>query len=94
MNAFIYGCNKAPNEGLLSWTKTRLLPKILASHEPIFEFDKCIFSQERVKYNTARVVVWNEFKVTNSFTLETSMYGKKLKQKLGTSNQRIRTRTT
>ena len=28
-----------------------------------------------MKYNTARVVVWNEFKVMNSFTLETSMYG-------------------
>jgi hypothetical protein len=28
-----------------------------------------------MKYNTARVVVWNEFKVMNSFTLETSMFG-------------------
>jgi hypothetical protein len=27
-NCFFYGCNKAPNEGLLSWTKTRLFPKI------------------------------------------------------------------
>ena len=31
-----------------------------------------------MKYNTARVVVWNEFKVMNSFTLETSMFGKKM----------------
>ena len=38
MNCFIYGCNKAPNEGLLSWTKTRLFPKIFASIEPIFNF--------------------------------------------------------
>jgi cytosolic carboxypeptidase protein 2/3 len=86
MNAFIYGCNKAPNEGLLSWTKTRLLPKILASIEPIFEFNKCVFSQEKFKYNTARVVVWNEFKVTNSFTLETSMFGKKLKTMIEKNN--------
>ena len=28
MNCFFYGSNKAPNEGLLSWTKTRLIPKI------------------------------------------------------------------
>lgn len=77
MNTFIYGCNKAPNQGLLSWTKTRLFPKIFASIEPIFNFSMCQFSQEKAKYNTARVVVWNEFKVTNSFTLETSMYGKK-----------------
>lgn len=75
-NCFFYGCNKAPNEGLLSWTKTRLLPKIMASYEPIFDFSMCRFSQEKTKYNTARVVVWNDFKVTNSFTLETSMYGR------------------
>lgn len=29
-DCFFYGCNKAPNEGLLSWTKTRILPKIMA----------------------------------------------------------------
>jgi hypothetical protein len=79
-NCFIYGCNKAPNEGLLSWTKTRLLPKIFASQEPIFDFNMCKFSQEKTKYNTARVVVWNEFKVTNSFTLETSQYGMRIDQ--------------
>ena len=78
LDTFIYGCNKAPNEGLLSWTKTRLFPKIFASVEPIFNFGSCAFSQEKVKYNTARVVVWNEFKVTNSFTLETSMFGKRV----------------
>ena len=43
-NCFFYGCNKAPNEGLLSWTKTRLLPKIFASYEPIVDFGKCKFS--------------------------------------------------
>ena len=96
MNTFIYGCNKAPNEGLLSWTKTRLFPKILASYEPIFNFSSCQFSQEKYKYNTARVVVWNEFKVMNSFTLETSMYGKKTKQVAGktAANQKIRTEST
>lgn len=43
-DCFIYGCSKAPNEGLLSWTKTRLFPKVFASKESIFNFDKCIFS--------------------------------------------------
>ena len=37
-NCFFYGCNKAADEGMLSWTKTRLLPKIFASFEPIFDF--------------------------------------------------------
>jgi hypothetical protein len=29
-NSFIYGCNTAANGGFTSWTKTRLLPRILA----------------------------------------------------------------
>lgn len=39
----------------------------------------CKFSTEKAKYNTARVVVWNEMKVMNSFTLECSMFGYKTK---------------
>lgn len=42
-NCFFYGCNKAADEGLLSWTKTRLLPKIFASIEQIFDWPSCIF---------------------------------------------------
>lgn len=42
-NCFFYGCNKASDEGLLSWTKTRLLPKIFAKNEKIFEFSSCSF---------------------------------------------------
>ena len=37
-NSFVYGCHKAANQGLLSWTKTRLLPKIIATHTPLFDF--------------------------------------------------------
>jgi len=48
------------------------------------DFSKCKFSQEKTKYNTARVVVWNEFKVINSFTLETSMYAKEKISSKGT----------
>ena len=78
-NCFFYGSNKAPDEGLLSWTKTRLLPKIFGKLEPIFDYNMCKFSTEKTKYYTARVVMWNEFKVANSFTLETSMYAQKKK---------------
>ena len=46
-------------------------------------YNKCRFSQHKTKYNTARVVVWNEFKVINSFTLECSMFGKTLEQPNG-----------
>lgn len=75
-NCFFYGCNKAADEGMLSWTKTRLLPKIFAANEPIFDYENCRFNQDKFKLNTARVVVWNEMNVFNSFTLEISLYGK------------------
>ena len=74
-NCFFYGCNKAADEGMVSWTKTRLLPKILASIEPIFDYSKCRFHQDKSKLNTARVVVWSEMNCFNSFTLEVSMFG-------------------
>jgi cytosolic carboxypeptidase protein 2/3 len=75
-NCFFYGCNKAANQGLLSWTKTRLLPKIYASVTPLFEYKDCRFKVDKCKLNTARVCAWNELKITNSFTLETSMFAK------------------
>lgn len=75
-NCFFYGCSKASEEVMVSWTKTRILPKIFASNEPIFDYNSCRFSETKDKLTTARVVVWNEMKVTNSFTLEISMFGK------------------
>lgn len=77
-NLFLYGCNKVVDEGLVSWTKTRLIPKIIASLEPIFDFNSCRFLTDRDKINTARITVWNELKVANSYTLECSLFGKNL----------------
>ena len=74
-NAFMYGCNKAANGGFCSWTKVRLLPRILAKKTPLFSYKDCRFRVESDKQRTARVVLWREFGVTNSFTLESSFYG-------------------
>ena len=43
--------------------------------EPNFKYSSCRFKQDKFKLNAARVVVWNELKVTQSFCLETSQYG-------------------
>jgi hypothetical protein len=43
-NCFFYGSSKAPNEGLLSWTKTRLIPRILMKQDTCFDFRLCKFS--------------------------------------------------
>lgn len=74
-NSFIYGCNTAANGGFTSWTKVRLLPRILARQTPIFNIKDCRFRVDPSKFGTARVIVWKEFGVTNSFTLENSFFG-------------------
>jgi len=74
-NSFVYGCNRAANGGFNSWTKVRLFPRILARDNHIFDLESCKFKVERGKLGTGRVVVWKEFEVTNSFTLENSFHG-------------------
>ena len=74
-NAFIYGCNTAAEGGFNSWTKVRVFPRILAKNTFMFNLKDCKFKVEKSKIGTARVVVWKEFKVTNSITLENSYYG-------------------
>lgn len=74
-NSFIYGCNRAADGGFNSWTKVRLFPRILASLNHVFDLTSCRFKVEKGKLGTGRVVVWREFEVTNSFTLENSFHG-------------------
>ena len=73
-NAFIYGCNTASDGGFTTWTKVRLFPRILARLSPYFNYEACKFRVEKGKLGTGRVVIWKEFGVTNSFTLETSFH--------------------
>ncbi|CDW89042.1 zinc carboxypeptidase family protein [Stylonychia lemnae] len=74
-NAFIYACNAAANGGFQSWTKVRLFPRILAKNSYRFNLNDCTFKVQKSKLGTARVVVWKEFSITNSFTLENSFFG-------------------
>ena len=53
----------------------RLFPRILASLNIVFDLTSCKFKVEKGKLGTGRVVVWKEFEVTNSFTLENSFHG-------------------
>jgi hypothetical protein len=81
-NAFIYGCNTAANGGFTSWTKVRLLPRIIARLTPHFNIRDCRFRIDSSKLGTARVIVWKEFGVTNSFTLENSFFGSEIGKQL------------
>lgn len=77
-NSFIYGCNTAANGGFTSWTKTRLFPRVIAKRSSLFSYPDCRFIVKPDKQGTGRVVVWKEFSITNSFTLETSLMGYKI----------------
>ena len=75
-NSFLYGCNTAAEGAPFStWTHVRLLPRLLAKRSKYIRLASCLFGIEACKVGTARVVVWKEFKVMNSFTLENSFYG-------------------
>ena len=71
----MYGCNRAANGGFNSWTKVRLFPRILARTNHVFDMNSCKFKVEKGKLGTGRVVIWKDYEVTNSFTLENSFHG-------------------
>ena len=75
LNSFIYGCNRVAHGSFCSWTKVRLMPRIIARKTPLFSYKDCKFQVENDKKRTARVVIWKEFGITNSFTLESSSFG-------------------
>ncbi len=74
LNSFIYACHSANSGSFSSWTQVRMLPRLLAKRCHLLDYHQCKFAVEPAKMSTARVIVWKEFRVANSFTLETSMY--------------------
>jgi hypothetical protein len=53
----------------------RILPKLMSEKTEMFRFYSCKFRNEKSKAKSARLVVWKEFNLMNSFTLETSFHG-------------------
>ena len=69
---FMYGCSPHnPAQALME----RVWPFILHKSTPMFKYDDCTFRAEKSKEGSARVVVWKEFSVMNSYTLEMSLGG-------------------
>lgn len=75
IGSFIYGCNKIVNGSFTSWTKVRLFPRIVAKNTVMVSYNQCVFSIDPRKEGTGRVVIWKEIGISNSFTIETSLYG-------------------
>jgi len=72
VNMFMYGCtSKSPSLRL----KERVFPYLLHNDSLMFSYDDCNFKVQRCKENAARVVVWKEYQIPNSYTLEMSLGG-------------------
>jgi len=79
-NAFFYGCTykNFEYEGRIKNAQLRVIPLLCCHKNPTFAFNECRFRIEKMKESTARVVIFREFNIMNSFTLECSFFGKEV----------------
>eukprot|EP00929_Paragymnodinium_shiwhaense_P047804 TRINITY_DN24257_c0_g1_i4.p1 TRINITY_DN24257_c0_g1~~TRINITY_DN24257_c0_g1_i4.p1 ORF type:complete len:946 (-),score=227.62 TRINITY_DN24257_c0_g1_i4:494-3331(-) len=70
-NVFMYGNSDPSCLGL----REKIFPRLLCRSSDCFSFDDCCFKTQKNKESSARVVVYKELSVTNSFTLEASFCG-------------------
>lgn len=77
-NAFFFGCcyKNYEHEGRIKNAYLRIIPLLCSKQNRLFSFPDCRFRIERSKESTARVVVFKEFNIANSFTLECSFFGR------------------
>jgi hypothetical protein len=70
-NLFMYGCANQKADRL----KERIFPYLFHKNTEHFSFNNCNFVVQKSRESTARVVMWREFNLINSFTLECSFCG-------------------
>lgn len=77
-NVFFYGCSlkNYEYEGRVKNAQIRVLPLVCSHASDSFSFAGSSFKVERTKESTGRVVVFKDFNILNSFTLECSFHGK------------------
>ena len=83
-NVFMYACRVEPPSHT-SNSLIHLFPRLFSKTNPIFVYSDCHFRLEPSKQSTGRMVVFQEFGVLNSYTLEASFYGPKTKAQLAGS---------
>lgn len=72
-NIFMYGCSD--NSSTPRRIITRIFPRILWKTSQNFSFQDCSFAMQKSKESTARVVVYKQFGLINSYTMEASFCG-------------------
>ena len=78
-NVFFYGCayKNYEHEGRIKNAKLRILPLLCCHKNKSFSFTGSSFKLDKSKESTGRVVVFRDFNIMNSFTIECSFHGKK-----------------
>ena len=77
MNVFMYGCRNFGEESLsrLPNQCIQSIPENVQQFCPIFSTKECKMALEKDKETTARIVLFKEFGIQNSYTLEATFYG-------------------
>lgn len=74
MNIFIYGCDNKQDPTRKNLE--RVFPYMLWNNgHTLFNYDDCSFAVQKSKENTARIVLWREIGLVNSYTMEASFAG-------------------
>jgi hypothetical protein len=53
----------------------RVIPKLISDKSDMFRYFSCKFRIEKSKKKAARIVLWREYNIMNSFTFEASFHG-------------------
>lgn len=76
-NIFFYGCNMKPTD-LEQYQRNmmaRVLPFMLGKKNKLVSYKDSRFRMQKAKESTARIVVYKQFNIVNSLTIEASFYG-------------------
>ena len=72
-SVFIYGPYYALHND--NYFHMRVFPKLLSDKTNMFRYFSCKFNNEKSKRKAARLVLWKQFNIVNSFTIEASFHG-------------------
>lgn len=72
-SVFIYGPYYPLH--LKQYLKVRFLPKLISERNHAFRYYSCKFKHEGYKQGCARISLWRDFNISNSYTVETSAFG-------------------
>ncbi|KAK2948338.1 putative Cytosolic carboxypeptidase Nna1 [Blattamonas nauphoetae] len=73
-NIFLFGCENKDASGLMT-LQEKLYPRMLSKASLTLTFNDCDFKIQKSKETTARVVLWRELRIMNSFGMESSFAG-------------------